>query len=83
MTMTLGMGVALLMEMLVSTPGICPSLAPEKKRREEVSSWPLTAPKVEQATKMGMIQAILPYSLLAKVTATASEPSTSGTLRVV
>ena len=41
----------------------------------------MTAPKVEQATKMGMIQAILPYSLLANVTATASEPSTSGTMK--
>ncbi|MPC27262.1 hypothetical protein E2C01_020429 [Portunus trituberculatus] len=35
----------------------------EKKRRRT----PLTAPKVEQATKKGMIQAMLPYNLLAKV----------------
>lgn len=27
----------------------------------------MTAPKVEQATKKGMIQAMLPYNLLAKV----------------
>ena len=83
MTTTLGMGVVLLMEIMVSAPGIWPSLAPEKNNLEDVSNCPLTAPKVEQATKMGMIQAILPYSRLANVTATASEPRTSGTLRVV
>jgi hypothetical protein len=31
-------------------------LAPEKKSLEEVRRVPLTAPKVEQATKMGMNQ---------------------------
>ena len=81
MTTTLGMGVVLEMEIMVSAPGICPSRAPEKKSLEEVSSWPLTAPKVEHATKMGMIQAMRPYRRLAKVTATASEPRTSGTRR--
>ena len=52
-------------------------------RREAVSRVPLTPPKVEHATNTDMIQAILPYSLLEKVTATASEPSTSDTERVV
>ena len=60
-----------------------------------VSRVPLTPPKVEQATKRDMTQATGPNSLercltqplathlLAKVTATASEPSTSGVERVV
>ena len=48
-------------------------LAPEKKSLEEVSRVPLTAPKVEQATKMGMNQEYLPYIRLANVTATASD----------
>ena len=51
MTTTLGMGVVLEMEIMVSAPGICPSRAPEKKSLEEVSSWPLTAPKVELCTE--------------------------------
>ena len=48
-------------------------LAPEKKSLDEVSRVPLTAPKVEQATKIGMNQDQLPYMRLAKVTATASD----------
>lgn len=48
-------------------------LAPEKKSLEEVSRVPLTAPKVEQATKIGMNQEYLPYIRLANVTATASD----------
>ena len=43
----------------------------------------MTAPNVEHATKNGMTLANLPYILLAKVTATASEPSTSEGLSVV
>ena len=50
---------------------------------EAVSRVPLTPPKVEQATKTDMTQAMLPYSLVEKVTATASEPSTSDTESVV
>ena len=38
MTRTLGTGVVLEMEIMVRAPGIWPSLAPEKKRREEVRS---------------------------------------------
>ena len=79
--MTLGTGVIRLMEIMVRAPGIWPSRAPAKNSLEEVRSWPLTAPKVLQATKMGMIQAIRPYSRLAKVTATASEPRTSETIK--
>ena len=48
-------------------------LAPEKKSLEEVRRVPLTAPNVEQATKIGMNQEYLPYMRLAKVTATASD----------
>ena len=48
-------------------------LAPEKKSLDEVSRVPLTAPNVEQATKIGMNQDQLPYMRLAKVTATASD----------
>ena len=50
---------------------------------EAVNKVPFTPPKVEQATKSDMIQAMLPYSLLEKVTATASEPRTSETESVV
>ena len=50
---------------------------------EAVRRVPLTPPKVEQATKRDMTQAMLPYSLLEKVTATASEPRTSETESVV
>ncbi len=35
-------------------------LAPAKNSLEDVNKVPLTAPKVEQATKMGIIQAIEP-----------------------
>ena len=35
-------------------------LAPAKNSREDVNKVPFTAPKVEQATKMGMIHAIEP-----------------------
>ena len=81
--MTLGTGVALLTWIQVSKAGIWPSLAPTMNNLEAVSKVPLTPPKVEQATKRDMTQAMLPYSLLEKVTATASEPRTSETERVV
>lgn len=44
---------------------------------EDVSKIPFTAPKVDMATNTGIVQAIIPKSRLAKVTATASEPKTS------
>ena len=40
-------------------------------------------PNVDMATKIGMMMANLPYMISANLTATASEPSTSGTLSVV
>ena len=83
MTTTLGRGVTLVTWIMARAAGICPSLAPAKNSLEVVSMFPFTAPKVDRATKMGIIQAICPYSLLAKVTATASEPRTSLTERVV
>ena len=43
---------------------------------EEVSSTPLTAPKVEAATNSGMERANHPNRRSANVTATAAEPST-------
>ena len=80
---TLGTGVAFSTWIIVRRNGICPSRAPAIKRREAVSSVPFTPPKVEQATKIGIIQERGPNILLAKVIATASEPSTSGIERVV
>ena len=81
--MTLGTGVALSTWMQVRRAGIWPSLPPTMNSLLAVSSVPLTPPNVEQATNSAMIQAIEPYSLLEKVTATASEPSTSDTESVV
>ncbi len=49
----------------------------------EVKRMPFTPPKVDMATKMGMRKAKWPNILSAKVTATASEPRTSGTDKVV
>lgn len=44
---------------------------------------PFTAPKVDRATKIGMLMAKGPNSLLAKATATASDPRTSSGVKVV
>ena len=67
----------------ISLKNILPSLAPTMNSLLAVSRVPLTPPKVEQATNSAMIQAMEPYSLLEKVTATASEPSTSDTESVL
>ena len=45
--------------------------------RLAVNRVPLTPPKVEHATNSAITQAMDPYSREEKVTATASEPSTS------
>ena len=63
LTTTDGAGVNLLVWIMVSANGICPSLAPAKKSREEVRRVPFTAPNVEHATKKGMMEANLPYIL--------------------
>ena len=97
--MTLGTGVALSTCIQVNRDGIWPSLAPTMNNLEAVRRVPLTPPKVEQATNRDMIQAILPYNLMMmsetmmimmvmmylseKVTATASDPRTSDTDKVV
>ena len=96
---TLGTGVALSTCIQVNRDGIWPSLAPTMNNLEAVRRVPLTPPKVEQATNRDMIQAILPYNLMMmletmmimmvmmylseKVTATASDPRTSDTDKVV
>ena len=49
----------------------------------EVKRIPLTPPKVDMATKIGIKNAKCPNILSVKVTATASDPRTSGTLKVV
>ena len=46
---------------------MCPPLAPTKKSLDDAKIPPLTAPKVEQATKKGMIQDITPKSRLPNV----------------
>ena len=40
--------------------GICPLLAPTKNSLDDAKIPPLTAPKVEQATKKGMIHDMTP-----------------------
>ena len=77
MVITEGIGVTLSTWIMANTDGIWSSLAPAKNSLEVVRMLPLTAPKVERATNIGMSQAAPPYILLAKVTATASEPRTS------
>ena len=47
--------------------GICPFLAATKNSLEEAKIPPLTAPKVEQATKNGIIQDITPRNRFPKV----------------
>ena len=47
--------------------GICPFLAATKKSRDEAKIPPLTAPKVEQATKKGIIQDMTPKNRFPKV----------------
>ena len=68
-----GMGVRCLMLMRAILRGKCPLRAPTKNNRDEANIPLLTAPKVEQATKKGMIHRITPNILLPKVTATALE----------
>ena len=47
--------------------GNCPCLAPTKNSLEEAKMPPLTDPKVEQATKRGIVQDITPNNRLPKV----------------
>ena len=61
----------------ISLKNILPSLAPTMNSRLAVNRVPLTPPKVEHATNSAITQAMDPYSREEKVTATASEPSTS------
>jgi hypothetical protein len=49
------MGVKYLRWMQEKICGICPSSAPAKNNRAEVKRVPFTPPKVDNATKIGMI----------------------------
>ena len=62
-----GIGVNLLVLIKAMALGICPFLAPTKKSLEEAKMPPLTAPKVEQATKNGIIHDITPSNRFPKV----------------
>ena len=62
--MMLGTGVDLSVWIVVRIPGIWPSLAPHMNSLLAVRRVPLTPPKVEQATKMDMTQAMGPNSLM-------------------
>jgi len=73
-----GIGVRWLRFMRDMLRGMCPFLAPTKNNLDEAKIPPLTAPKVEQATKKGMSQRKAdPNNLLANVTATAFEERSS------
>ena len=62
-----GIGVNLLTLIKAIALGMCPFLAPTKKSLDDAKIPPLTAPKVEHATKNGMIQDITPSSRFPKV----------------
>ena len=57
--------------------GKWPLRAPTKNRRDEAKIAPFNEPKVEQATKNGISQAMYPNILSPKVTATALEDNNS------
>merc|ERR1719153_659847 len=77
-SMRQGMGVRWLTLIRAMLRGMCPFRAPTKNSLEEAKMPPLTAPKVEQATKKGISQRKEePNSLLANVTATALEDKSS------
>ena len=62
-----GIGVYLLMFKRAIVLGMCPFRAPTKKSLELAKIPPFTAPKVEQATKNGIIQDITPKNRSPKV----------------
>ena len=62
-----GIGVSVLKFINDIILGIWPFLAATKKSRDEAKIPPLTAPKVEQATKTGIIHDITPRNRSPKV----------------
>lgn len=62
-----GVGVKLRTLMREMAEGRCPLRAPTKNNRDDAKIAPFNAPKVEQATKNGIIQDITPNSLSPKV----------------
>lgn len=62
-----GIGVKFRTLMREMAEGRCPLRAPTKNNRDDAKIAPFRAPKVEQATKSGIIQDITPSSLLPKV----------------